>query len=59
VCTLGPLASGADATIDIVAHAQHRGFLVNRAKVSGDQTDPDVSNNSVRLITRVRRKHPA
>jgi uncharacterized repeat protein (TIGR01451 family) len=61
-CNLGPLATGAHATIVVtgsVTAGTAGTFLKNTASVTGDQPDPDLSNNqsSVRaliLATRLR-----
>jgi uncharacterized repeat protein (TIGR01451 family) len=44
-CELGGIADGAQATIEVVALALHRGNLDNEALVAGDEADPDTSNN--------------
>ena len=55
-CSLGTLAKGASAQIEVVAHvpASLSGQkLTNTAKVSGDQPDPNQDNNSASATTEV------
>jgi uncharacterized repeat protein (TIGR01451 family) len=50
-CSVGDLANGADASITIVVTATTPGTVTNTAKVSGNETDPDSSNNSSSATT--------
>ena len=52
-CTLGKLTNGASATITIVVTTTTPGMLTNSAKVSGNETDPNPSNNSATATTTV------
>lgn len=52
-CSLGALASGAHATITIVAHTTQTGTLVNSATVHADQVDPNPANNTASATTLV------
>jgi uncharacterized repeat protein (TIGR01451 family) len=52
-CTVGNLATGAKASITIVATATTPGTLTNTAKVNGNETDPDRSNNTATATTTV------
>ena len=45
-CLLGTIAAGATATIDVLMKATAAGILTNVVSVSGNETDPDWSNNS-------------
>jgi uncharacterized repeat protein (TIGR01451 family) len=45
-CSLGTIASGANASVDIVVTPTSVGTIINTAMVSGIETDPDPSNNS-------------
>jgi len=51
-CTVGDLASGASTGFDITVTAGSAGTsLTNTASVSGDQFDPDTSNNTSTVVT--------
>jgi uncharacterized repeat protein (TIGR01451 family) len=52
-CTVGNLANGAKASITIVVTTTKPGTLINTAKVNGNETDPDTSNNSATATTTV------
>jgi uncharacterized repeat protein (TIGR01451 family) len=52
-CSVGNLANGAKASITIVVTATTPGTLINTAKVSGNEIDPDPSNNSATATTTV------
>src|SRR5262249_38809757 len=52
-CLLGPLASGAQARVTIVAHVTAAGTLIMRADVSSDQTDSNMQNNQATATTAV------
>jgi uncharacterized repeat protein (TIGR01451 family) len=52
-CDLGTLASGASATVRIVAQPQAPGMLRNSASVTGDVPDPRTENNIDGTSTRV------
>jgi uncharacterized repeat protein (TIGR01451 family) len=55
-CSLGTLARGASAQIQVVAHvpASLQGTtLTNRAKIGGDQPDPNPGNNEASASTQV------
>jgi uncharacterized repeat protein (TIGR01451 family) len=52
-CSVGNLANGAKASITIVVTATTPGTLTNTAKVNGNETDPDSSNNSATATTTV------
>ena len=45
-CVLLSLSAGQSATTTITAIVTQEGTISNTASVSGDQTDPDISNNS-------------
>jgi uncharacterized repeat protein (TIGR01451 family) len=45
-CSLGTLASGASATISIVARATQAGTLVNRASVTANEPETNLTNNT-------------
>lgn len=45
-CALGALASGAQATITVVAGTSSAGVVVNSAAVTGSEPDPNPSNNT-------------
>jgi uncharacterized repeat protein (TIGR01451 family) len=45
-CTLGAIANGDNATITITGSANSAGTATNNASVSGDQADPNASNDS-------------
>jgi len=53
-CDLGPLASGASATVTIVARAKAIGTISNTATVSSATPDPLTTNNSATTTTRVK-----
>jgi len=51
-CTVGSLASGASASFDIIVTAGSAGFtLTNTATVAGNQSDPNLANNTSTLTT--------
>jgi uncharacterized repeat protein (TIGR01451 family) len=52
-CSVGNLANGAKARITIVVTATTPGAVTNTAKVNGNETDPDSSNNSATATTNV------
>jgi uncharacterized repeat protein (TIGR01451 family) len=53
-CDLGPLASGASATVDIVLEAAHgEGKITATASVTSSEPDPDGSNNYTEQETTV------
>jgi uncharacterized repeat protein (TIGR01451 family) len=52
-CSVGNLANGAKASITIVVTATTPGTLTNTAKVNGNETDPDSTNNSATATTPV------
>jgi uncharacterized repeat protein (TIGR01451 family) len=52
-CSVGNLANGANASIAIVATTTTPGMLTNTAQVTGNETDPDSSNNSATATTTV------
>ena len=52
-CDLGSLASGATATITLVLQPRSKGTLSDTATVSGNEVDPNSSNNSATLLTTV------
>lgn len=61
-CSLGNLASGASAQIQVVAHvpASMQGTTItNTAKISGQQPDPDPGNNDAGVTTQVGEPDPA
>ncbi|MCI0530279.1 MAG: DUF11 domain-containing protein, partial [Nitrospira sp.] len=45
-CALGTLTNGASATITIVVTANTAGTMTNTASVTGNQSDPNTSNNT-------------
>ena len=45
-CSLGTLASGGSASVEIEVTANADGTITNSASVDGDQADPDGANNS-------------
>ena len=45
VWTIGPLAKGAIATLTVVATVTSPGPITNTATISGNQDDPDLTNN--------------
>jgi uncharacterized repeat protein (TIGR01451 family) len=52
-CSLGGLANGADATVQIVVIPQSPGTIVNRASVAADQPDGNSDNNVASASTTV------
>ena len=52
-CNLGDLGVGASATVRIVVRPGSAGTITNRARVSGNQPDPNESNNSASEETRI------
>jgi uncharacterized repeat protein (TIGR01451 family) len=52
-CTIGDLANGASATVEIKVTPQNPGPITNTASVSGDQPDPDTGNNTASQGTTV------
>jgi len=52
-CDLGSLASGAGATITILVTPTAGGLITNTAHVSGNETDPDSTNNTANSSTTV------
>ena len=52
-CSIGTLANGAQATVQIVVRPRISGFVSNTASVTGNETDPHPANNSARAETRV------
>ena len=52
-CSLGTLASGADATITILLRPTGAGSLTNQASIASDATDPNTSNNTASAVTTV------
>ncbi|MGQ0593320.1 MAG: S8 family serine peptidase [Gammaproteobacteria bacterium] len=52
-CALGNVASGANATVTVVAAPQTRGLIRNVASVTANQRDLDVANNRAELFTTV------
>jgi uncharacterized repeat protein (TIGR01451 family) len=53
LCPVGTLASGASATVAILAVTTEPGVHTNTVAVSGDQPDPAAANNVASLTTRV------
>jgi len=53
VCDLGPLASGASASVQIVVKPRNAGELSNTVSVTGIEPDPVTANNVVRITTTV------
>jgi len=51
--TINNLAVGASETLTIVATVRPRGGYANTATITGDQTDPDLTNNTSTVIIRV------
>ncbi|HEX9756173.1 MAG TPA: hypothetical protein VGB26_00060 [Nitrospiria bacterium] len=49
-CNLGSIANGANATISIVVTTTMTGTIGNAASVSGNETDPDESNNTTPVV---------
>jgi uncharacterized repeat protein (TIGR01451 family) len=52
-CSLGNLAAGANTILTISITPTSAGTVTNTVDVSGDETDPDLSNNSASLDTNV------
>jgi uncharacterized repeat protein (TIGR01451 family) len=52
-CTLGSLASGVDATIDIVVERNTTGSVTNQASISSTVADPNTSDNSASADTTI------
>jgi uncharacterized repeat protein (TIGR01451 family)/CSLREA domain-containing protein len=52
-CSLGSIANSAGATITIVVTATTPGTVTNTANLTGNQSDPDQSNNSSTATTTV------
>jgi uncharacterized repeat protein (TIGR01451 family) len=52
-CSLGDLANGAAATVEISVTPQSEGTITDTASVEGDQTDPDTADNTVSEDTTV------
>jgi uncharacterized repeat protein (TIGR01451 family) len=52
-CDLGSLASGADATVEIVVTPTEAGEISNGVAVTGNESDPDTANNSAEAVTTV------
>ena len=52
-CNLGDLAVGANASVRITIRPTQTGTITNRARVSGNQPDPNEGNNSVAEDTRI------
>lgn len=50
-CTLGNMTNGARASLTIVVTSTNAGTIFNTANVTGDQADPDPSNNSATAST--------
>lgn len=46
VWTLGAMANGASATLSIVATVKNSGVYTNIATITGNETDPDLNNNT-------------
>ena len=53
-CTLGSLASGANATANITVRLTNSGLIMNTVNVKATQGDPSLVNNSAKLTTEVR-----
>lgn len=53
VCSLGSLAKGATAAVEIVVRANEAGDIINTASVSGKQRDPSQDNNQSSASTHV------
>ncbi len=58
-CALGGLASGATATVTVVARTTATGTPVNTASVRGDQADPNLANNTASVRSAVVPAPPA
>ncbi|MDP9302091.1 MAG: DUF11 domain-containing protein, partial [Actinomycetota bacterium] len=52
-CQLGTIASGSDATIDVVVTTLVAGDITNSATASSDTSDPEASNNVASVTTTV------
>lgn len=52
-CTIGTLAVGETATITIAVLPTKTGAILNVAKVTGNETDPNLQNNEVREPTTI------
>jgi uncharacterized repeat protein (TIGR01451 family) len=52
-CNLGDIAPAGSATVRIVVRPTRAGTITNRARVSGNQPDPNEGNNSVSEDTRI------
>jgi uncharacterized repeat protein (TIGR01451 family) len=50
-CVLGNMTNGARATLTVVVTSTNSGTIFNSANVTGDQADPDSSNNSATAST--------
>ena len=50
-CSLGTLASGAQATVTVIAKAVSSGSLSDTATVAGQQLDPNLANNTASATT--------
>jgi len=53
LCTLGTLASQADATVTIKVTPQAQGTITNTASVVGSTVDPDTADNSASAATTI------
>jgi uncharacterized repeat protein (TIGR01451 family) len=53
ICILGPLARGAQRQVEINVRAQAAGVITNSASVRGAPDDPNPSNDSTSVTTRV------
>jgi uncharacterized repeat protein (TIGR01451 family) len=51
-CALGSLANGAGAVVTVVVKPTAKGTITNTASVSGNERDPNPSNNSATATTR-------
>jgi uncharacterized repeat protein (TIGR01451 family) len=52
-CSLGTLASGANATVSLVVTPTTAGSITNTASVSGNETDPNTANNTATQSTAI------
>jgi aldose sugar dehydrogenase len=52
-CNLGNLTNGSFAIVNIVVQPQATGQLSNTASITAGETDPDISDNSVNLLTTI------
>jgi uncharacterized repeat protein (TIGR01451 family) len=50
-CVLGSMTNGGRATLTVVVTSTNSGTIFNTANVTGDQADPDPSNNSASAAT--------